>query len=359
MNYRWNEFLPAKSLSADNVETLDITTRDPISAIQIQYKGTNGDDVPDGHPAKLVSKVEVVDGSEVICSLSGIELNALMYYHFKVPPLNIMSYYNNQVVTAPLTIPFGRWLWDKELALDPTRFKNLQLKITTDLDGGGSSCDAGTLEVNLCLFDQKTINPIGFLMAKEWYSYTVVASAYETIEMPADHPIKMFMVQSLVATKQPWEVYNEIKLSEDGDKRVPLDNKTSDLLKYLCGLYPPIVESIEGKGSTTAVRHYITPTYEVDAGISGLNNNTNYFSEYGKYGGILDVVSDTANKYFGAVVKGYAPHGAIGIETGMPNEITDWYDVEKLNSLRLRLKGGSSPGTGSSCKVVTQQLVKY
>jgi hypothetical protein len=295
----------------------------------------------------------------VICNLNGIQIQALDYYHSGKIPFQIMSYYDDQIVVPLLRLHFGRWLWDKELALDPKRFKNLQLKIVTDLNGGGSACDAGNLRVFAHVFDEMSISPIGYLQAKEHYTYNLTASAVQQIDLPTDHDIRMLMIQSLAVTKQPYEQYNHIKLTEDNDKKVPIDIATSDLLKFVCSYMEPIVESIQGKATTTPVRHYITPTYETDFGIAGLNNEYSQYFEYAKYGGVADIGSADANKHFSCVVKGYAPHGALGIDLGDRDNLNDLYKVNRLKSLQLKLTAGSSIGSGSTCQVIVQQLRRY
>jgi hypothetical protein len=161
-------------------------------------------------------------------------------------------------------IYFGRHLYDTVLGLDPTKFRNLQLKITHNKANGGAAPDAATLEVTADVFDQKEAKPIGFLMAKENVSYTLQASANEYVDLPTDHPMRKILVQSLSYGKQPWEQYNELKLSEDNDKKVPLDDKTSDLIKYFAAQWPQLQESVEGAALTTTRNFYMMSSYEVE-----------------------------------------------------------------------------------------------
>lgn len=359
MKYRIPVILSSESASTAATKTIDINIQDPISQIQIELKSTNNGTTPTAHPAKTLTKVELVDGSDVLFSLNGYEGQALDFYNNKKPAVNIISYFDNNTVVPMFHMNFGRYLYDERLALDPKKFSNLQLKITHDKSLGGCSPDAATLEVSAHVFDENKISPDGFLMQKEHYSYSLVSSAYEYIDLPTDHPIRNLMIMSVADDKQPYEQFNELRLSEDNDKRIPFDNNTSDLLKFLCSQYPQYIEAIWGIAGTSAVTFYITPTYEVAVVCGGYAGTQGYFGVANPYGGTCDITGDSAGNNLQAIVKGYAPHGALNIPFGKPNDPDDWYDVRGLGSLQLRAKAGSSVGSSSTCQVVTQQYRKY
>src|SRR4030042_6104657 len=130
MNYRLSQILATTTLTDDRTDSYDVNIKDVISRIVLTLRGTNADSVPDGHPAKGISKIELVDGSNVLFSLSGEEAQATDFYDNGIPPLNVVSFVNANIWTGIFNLNFGRWLWDSDFALDPKRFKNLQLKVT-------------------------------------------------------------------------------------------------------------------------------------------------------------------------------------------------------------------------------------
>lgn len=358
MNYRHAVLLSHESIATAGTKTLDITLKDLISRICIQVKATNNGSAPTAHPSAIVSKIEVVDGSDVIFGLSGKELLALQFFSTKKTPFVINNYLDDVMNVATYEIFFGRWLYDPLLALDPTKFTNPQIKVTHNLASGGSSPDAATLEITADIFDQKAATPIGFLMAKENVSYTLVASANEYIDLPTDYALRKLLIMSLSDDKQPWEQYNEVKLSEDNDKRIPFDDKTSDLLKYMGNLFPRIHESIEGAALTTTRDFYIMSTYEVELAGIAMGFGASYLTSDYMYGGNVDIRGSAAAN-FKAVVQGSAPFGALCLPFGNQDDNEDWYNVMDLGSLRLTLKAGSSPGSSSTCEVLTEQLRTY
>lgn len=358
MNYRNSILLSHESIATAGTKTLDITLKDIISRIGIQVKATNNGSAPTAHPAAILSSIEVVDGSDVLFSLSGKECLALNFYNQRKTPFCINNYLDNVMNVTFYTIDFGRWLYDPMLALDPTKFRNPQLKITHNLASGGSAPDAATLEVLADVFDDKPATPQGFLMTKEQVSYSLSASANEYIDLPTDYNHRIMLIMSLSASKQPYEQFNEIKLSEDNDKRIPFNDKTSDLIKYMAALFPELQEYIVGAAATTTKDFFCMSTYEpIVAGLS-TDHGAAYLKPELGYGGNLDIRA-SANANFQAIVRGWCPFGAVPLVFGDQNMLDDWYDVSKIGNLRLTLKAGSSPGSNSTCEVITQQMRNY
>lgn len=81
MNYRLANILAEEAATTAATKTLDINLADPISRIVVQMKGLNSSGVPTAHPAKMISKIELVDGSDVLFSLSGVEAQALNFHN--------------------------------------------------------------------------------------------------------------------------------------------------------------------------------------------------------------------------------------------------------------------------------------
>lgn len=358
MKYRDTILLSHESIATAGTRTLDITVKDIISSIDIQIKATNNGSTPTAHPAAIISKIELVDGSDVLFGLSGAQAMALAFYDQKRTPFCVNNYLNNVMNITNYQVNFGRWLWDELLALDPNKFQNPQLKITHNLVNGGSTPDAATLEVNLHLFDEKEITPVGFLMNKEIVGYTLSASANERVDLPLDYDIRKVLILSLSAGKQPYEQYNEIKLSEDNDKRVPISDNTSDLIKYLMREYPEIIEYVVGATGTTAVNHFMMSTYEAIAIPTASDSADRYISSDLAYGGRVPFRSSAASN-FHAIIRGFCPHGAVALPFGRQDDMADWYKVVDIGKLELIIKAGSSPGSNSTCEVVTQQLRTY
>ncbi len=71
MNYRMATLHALKSYTADTTEIIDVNVRDPISQLIIELRVGNTADEMQAHPIACLTKIELVDGSDVLFSLSG------------------------------------------------------------------------------------------------------------------------------------------------------------------------------------------------------------------------------------------------------------------------------------------------
>lgn len=356
MKYRLANLLNAESIATAATKTIDIDSTDVISGIEIIVKGTNASSTPTAHPAKMVSLIEVVDGSDTLFSLAGTECQALNFFEEGKMPFGIDEFENDIQCCASYHLNFGRYLWDEQLGLDPNRFKNLQLKITHNKASGGSAPDAGSMTVFSKEFDEKKANPMGFLQSKKQYTYTLSASAHEVIDLPVDMVLRKLNIASLSASLAPSDNTNKIKLLEDNGKRTPInDESTSNLLKT--GLNNKLVKQrLAGLGTASAVTYYIAPTYE--SYVVGIGRSATQTAQiFAQPSGNAANVTNDASESFAAIVEGYCPHGMFEVLDHDQMNINDWYDVTKLKSLKLDITGGSS--ASGTAQIITQQLRKY
>jgi hypothetical protein len=355
---RVTELLASESIATAATKVIDLNLTDLVSRIVIQVKGTNSTGVPTAHPAKMVSKIELVDGSDVLFSLSGVEAQALNFYDEEELPENANMYVNDVMAIATFHINLGRYLWDKVLALDPRKFSNLQLKITHNKALGGGAPDAGTLSVIAFVMEAADANPTGFLMAKEIQSYALTSSAHEYISLPLDYSYRRLIIASLAAAKQPWEQFNKVKLSIDNDKQVLINNmSTSDLIKVFP--HKRFVEMLVGTGTGSAEGTYCTAAMEAFAAMAPLNSALAASSVLTQaYGGYLTMLADSA-ELVQLLISGKCPHGSLNIPFGISDDIATYLDVSKVGALKFDITAGSSILASSTCEIVAQQLRTY
>lgn len=359
MNYRYLELLGLMDIDSDQTVKIDLDMADPISEILLDTRVLNGGAADsDNHPIASVTKIEIVDGSDVLFSLDGFETEALDIYHSgKYPRGGWFNYLTTTPTDRQTAISFGRFLWDPILAFDPTKFSNPQLKITFDYDAGGMAASKCELSVLAAMFDQKAITPTGFLMTKEIKRWTTVASDHEYTDLPTDYPYRKLLLQDRYAENPPHWMFSNIKLSEDQDKKVVLNGEFRDLMFGIGRENAFIEEAIMGVGAAAARVYHCTPTLDVAATASGWREDTatGEFGTYNGDGGYLTITADAAANLV-AHVRGWAPHGTLQIPFGLQHEIEDWYDVTKIGSLKLDITDGVSAGTS---KIFIQQHRPY
>jgi len=100
MNYRLASLLSSEAVNTAGTKTIDVNLAKPISRISIQMKGTNNGSVPTAHPQNMLSKIELVDGSNVLFSLSGLQARSLNFYERGLLPYSIIEYRNDVMCSA-------------------------------------------------------------------------------------------------------------------------------------------------------------------------------------------------------------------------------------------------------------------
>lgn len=361
MNYRRTLLLAEKSITSAGTEPIDIRIKKPISRITIAWRATKVQNRMNAHPAKDIIKIELVDGSDVLHSLSGYMSQALCIYDRKAPTMCYGQHIAASYEYSWYGLDFGRRLWDPRFALDPTRFDNLQLKITHNLALCDTSVVQAYLEVIAECFDEKVVTPEGFLLTKEHYAYTPGAEySYEYIKMPVDYPYRQILVRAFESGYDPHETIREAKLDEDNDARIPFDMDLEDYNRLNNGINTMVVEPlhtyIQIEGDHIA---YVTPTSmtAITAGLAHVAGGYTIGIQTYPRGGKVDLSSSGSCMYSGMAM-GWLPNHTMSLPFGLQDEPEDWYDVTKVGDLRLRLMAGTRGATGA-CQVAIQQLRKY
>ncbi len=358
--YRTQIITDAESIATAGTWTRNIDMREKISRISIEAKATNNGSTPTAHPAAILSKIELVDGRDVLYSLSGYEAEAANILDYGFKPYQEVNFIDNNSCVFAVNLDFGRYLWDEKLALDPARdeFKNLQLRITHNKASGGSAPDAGTLSVFAHLFDQKTISPVGFRQTKEYKSEALAASTHFYTNLPVDMTMRRLIIMARYTGLNPFSLTNKVKLTEDGGASVVLDDiRVSDHLK-VGDSNPYFDELIRESASTSARTNYCTPTYDTKITWAPILGTDSGWLGLASYGGTYtsDVSAATEGDEF---VRGKAPHGAINFAFGKQDDLNDWYDLQAVKQLRLDITSGGSASSSHSYQLVCDQLRRY
>jgi hypothetical protein len=361
MNYRFPEIYSYQTppTTAGTVN-IPLNLVDPVSMLLIEYKETRGQVISQEHVAACITNISLVDGSDVLTSMTGKEAIAMAHYDDNVSPYSFMS--NSPPIQELLGIPinFGRWLGDPMLALDPKQFKNPTLQITHSYRLADASATAAEkLRVIAAVFDDKTVSPSGFLMSKELAVPSWVASASKsTIPLPCDYPFRKLLLRGYLANYMPYQVINHIKLSENNDKKVPMDLDMSVWEKLMMAEFHAYSETGILQANTSATNLvFVTPSY--DLALAGVENG----AILGQ-GATPDPLSNPFYFWgadgveYNVRIAGHEPHSCVPIPFGNQQDPTDWYDVTKLSALNLILTGGAA-GSTSVVSVVGQQLRSY
>lgn len=217
-------------------EIVDVNIVDPISAFYIEVECTNGATSNKGnYISDIVTKVEVVDGAEVLVSLNMFQLEFFHWLKLKQLPVLFPSEWGGGLQRHGVYLLFGRYLWDKERAFDPTRYKNPQVKITFNkavIRAAAADGFASGNNIKLTLVAkimQGVAAPGRFFMQKQIDSFVSAASGDKRIDLPTDYPYTCILLRAYIQGSDIDEVISDLKITAETDKYIPLERKVKQL----------------------------------------------------------------------------------------------------------------------------------
>jgi len=358
MRTRIATILAQEDLGAAGTKTIDINLKDIISRITVTFRATNVSEVMGEHPAANVSKIELVDGSDVLFSLSGKQAQGVNFYDRVVKPFNYITNIAGHVNTAVFGLDFGNFLFDPALAFDPGKFTNPQLKITYDEDACEVDATVSNCEVRAHIFDEFVPSPTGFLMTKEVYSYLVQTSGYEYIDLPTDYTIKQIYIKCLLAEYSFDSLLDEVRISEDNDRRVPLDLTVTNILKDVIEAWGYVQEYAYLNGVSSTAILFAMPS-DLGYGLESPYGAADASAIWSYDGGKWAYVGTSTGINHKAVLHGCFPHGMMPILPKPGNVIEEWYSMANIGSLKLRIKDGAHSADAATGEIVTTQYRTY
>ena len=312
MNYRTTTLLAEKTLTTSGTETIDINVKDIISRINIMWQVLLSGHGMSSWAYSDITKIELVDGSDVLHGMDGAENQALCLYDRKCSTLKGEVWLASCRGISLYAIDFGRFLNDPVLAFDPNKFTNPQLKISYNVALMDTDATYGYLSVWADCFDEKEVSPIGFLMSKEVWSAVKPTSGYEEISLPTDYPYRKLLVKAFKSAYEPYDLVDEVRLDEDNQKRIPFDFNLEDYFHLMKGRWTPVADRIYGVGGSSGDRsYYVTPSGYYNIASGKIVGDGYWRTENLQRGGVFIPYTSTAAPFFQAIVEGYLPNHCV------------------------------------------------
>jgi len=333
--------------SDKSTKTIDLDIVDPISALGFEFEATNGMSYNKVNPFPFaVTKLEVVDGSDVLASLSFPQAQALHWYKTGKQPELREDEVGSSGQVMGTQILFGRHLFDREYALDLKSFKNPQLKISWDLTNI-RACSAttafatGTMKVSAwakIMQDQGA--PGKYLMAKEIDAWTGATSGDKRHELPVDYPYRFIMLRCYARGSDVDECLTKLKLTCDTDKFVPFERYSKQMRAEMAQLFGSCVI-----WKRFSAKHGDTVWFEINCEpqLRPVCTVLNHLVGYGWCwsGNASILFGDTAagsvstEERFDALIEGYGLHHTIPVPMGVMNEPDTWFDPTPYKKIEL------------------------
>lgn len=351
-------YLENRRVLADSGEiTTPINVRDVITSISIELRATNGaSSNKDVTMADCLTSIDLLDGSEVLWSLSGHQLFALTAYNLGRIPYQLITEMPGLTQNLYGVLQFGRWPGDPSYGFDPSKFNNPQLRLKWNLAAvnavGATGFVSGTGRISyVAEVMEGAPLPVAMLCAKQEYSFTTAASGDETIDLPTDRRIKRVLLRSYEAGVGILSDISRVKLSVDQDKFIPLDMTASDIARmtairngeffYKHGFYHNDADTI----------YFVTKLEEVvgihrDGGDSVIGYANNGIGQ-GTLSLITGGSADTTDRTLWAHVHGMYPYSVVCLDMGEWDDPASWLETPLYKSLRMILTQSGADGAAS------------
>lgn len=363
MRYRTTTLLAAQALPAiAGTHIIDIPITDVISAFRFSFDITRTAAASLTHGFDAISKIEIVDGSDVLMELSAAQMDALHFFERGHLGNQTCQEFGAGVDHFDTAVYFGRWPYDPELALDPRKFVNPQLRVTYN----GATYDAGvaagciTLTILADIFDEHVPSPIGFLQHREFFRYTPTLTAFTYINLPTDLVLRKLILQPHQYTRDAVRSISQVRLDEDNMKRIPFDMLTNEWLAKNRQEYGPAEHGIAFSREGGAL-----PLYNA-IGAWGIALWQEVLAapvlQLIGTGGCQLTCTDGGTERTTAIgrIVGQCPHFCFCYPFGDQKDPTDWYETAGIGTLRLRIGDVTAAAAPFQVtRLILQQMRRY
>ena len=356
MKTREHLLVNARTMADSETFTKDLPGSAKIMELRIRISATNG--ATSNTLAKLngkVTKIEVVDGSDVLHSLSGQEEQANNFYRHGSLPFQQLNSKAAGVCIEEFIVSFGRFRGDREYYLDTTKWKNAQLALThafTVSATAGIATGTGALTVIAKLIEDGALPYKGFIQSVEKKSWTTIASGVETTILPRDFPYQSILVGDLETLIEPDVDLTNLKLIIDSGRWIPFDLSTAIILAANMERYGHAKQRMNYLNDTAVTWlsdcYGRTSAWAGAAGITGVGIVQTVIAEQVV---LLMVTAGTSSCFIN--VRGHAPHSFLCLPFGNGVEVDDYLQVQGTSLIELEATQGAAGGAGA---VVVNQL---
>lgn len=353
-------------LGTSGTVTYPLDFSDPITEIGLLFEATNGATSNKDNPIdRNISKIEIVDGGEVLWSCPGdVALGVVAQMRGALPH----CYRTGAISDSPyqnIPLQFGRYPFDPEYAFNPTAHRNPQLKVTFDeatvraAGATGFVSDSFLLSVNVRLMEEAS-PPTAFLSMREVETFTSLASGDRVVRLPSDRVIRAIVNRAYESGTDMRSSISNLKLSADGGKFIPFDLRSGTLVDMMCEAFKPLLVPQYTVADNGEV-HQTWVAIDLEAFI---RDHTGSYIVGGasSWPGQMTVrlythagVASTAKPvHFGVI--GWGINNCLIYPFGRADEPEDWYNPTGLQNLDLVL---TQADEGAEVNVCLQQVYQY
>jgi len=215
------------------------------------------------------------------------------------------------------------------------------------------------LSVYAHVFDEKIIEPRGFMLSKELASFLPVANAWTYWDLPTDHPIRSIMFGANECEDGPEYNLANIKITEADEKHILVDSETERYMFQSAARDPIYQEHIIVKtgAADTDFSFYAAPHWERTGLLIPTGAGEDFF--YTSAAGCLyKIASEHVNLMEGFAI-GHIPFGQVYVPFGYRDDPEGYWDISRSGSGKLSLQAGATPDTDEYVRLYTTQARMY
>lgn len=229
--------------SRQNTIIVDLPEKDYLSQILVKvYKKNPAVSSPLMHMWTFVKKLEVVDGSDVLYSLSGAQAQAIAYYRGRTNVRPAEMTWSETETMDMFYIRFNRFPGDTKYMVNLGKLSNPQLKISYDntvttVEGRSYTVNATDPTVKytvICdiLRGTPPSNYTGkFISAREIFTWTYVATGVEYIDIPRTDPIFGIGLRAAYINEKSDTMMSKVRLNINNQEWIPFDIYYNELIQ--------------------------------------------------------------------------------------------------------------------------------
>ena len=353
-------------IGTSGTKSYNLDYADPITELDLYFEATNGYTSNKAAPIEYcISKIEIVDGGEVLWDLPGDVAYSVFCTDNEGCPYNEHEEAGGASVRLSIPIRFGRYLYDEEYAFTPARFKNPQLKFTFDeatvraAAVDGYETDTWTFTLCVRLMEGLT-DPGKFLTYRSVETFETVGTGDRRVEMPVDRTIRYLICKAYDAGVAMYTSISNHKLSENGGKFIPFDMATRDFMNLHCRTFKPIdwnMILMLSDATTSETWLGINQHGQVTTVVNNVIAGGQFYIYSQVYARICGDGGDSqSNRNCHVSVSGWAPHNTLVYPFGDRMKPEQWYVPPIDGKLDYFVYDGSA---GADVDICFQQVYRF
>ena len=324
----------------------EINIKDPIMDFYVKLEATNGSTSNiENSLIDVLDSIQIVDGSDILWALDSEEILANAFYHYKESQHLGIDETADVVQGTVFKIPLGIGRMHPEVAFDPTRFANPQMRIEWDLENiravgvDGFVTDSLDLTIMADVIDEAPARPTGYLMTKQLTEFLTTVGEHR-IELPVDYPYRTMYLRTFKDAVCPQAYIEKAEHSINEQKYRPFDlyiDDWTDWLKEWYGVWHMNAIYLSGINATEDRNPYLRANIGAsimpDAGFTllTLDSLANCLLNW--------TGANAAAAELHAAVSGSLPFGTWAWPYGDPESPEEWLKLEYTDKSRLIVTG--------------------